>query len=412
MDAAEAVVAGSGVGPDEAMDAMSSLVDKSLVAIEVESGRYRMLDTVRHYAQEKLAESGEARATTLAHCRYFLSLAERARGAARGEERARAFGQLDVERDNLLSAAAIEASPEADPLALRLADALRYYLINRGLPSAALRNSRTLLDRPSLAGRTVERCKTLFAAGQVAYFMGRYPDAVSHLTESLEIARELGDEFWMAAALQPLGMACIGNGELDKAAGYLDEALARAERLGVKHELLAALNARGMLHRLAAETDSAARLYTRALEISRELADFESAALVLLNLAIVEIERGSTPGGRALLLQALNDARTAGSRPALQAVLDVAAGLAAAEQHWRRAARLYGAAQAEAAHTGLQRDPADEAFLMPRIEAARAALGGAFAPALDEGAQLEVEQALADVSAWFSGVCESAATAR
>jgi predicted ATPase len=412
LSAAEAVIPGADRDAADVIDLLSSLVEKSLVLLDPAGGRYRMLDTVRHYADEKLRECGESTAIRLAHCRHYVDFAERARELLRGEERAQAIAQLDEERDNLLSALAIDASEEADPLALRMADALRYYLFTQGLPSIALRSAEALLTRPSLQPRTLARCKTLFAAGQITYFMGRHTQAIAHLTESLDIARELQDDFRITATLQPLGTACIGNADYAAAARYLDEAVERAGRLSAKHEHIAALNARAMLHRLVGERGEAERLYGQALDLAREVNDVESMSLLLLNLTIMQIHNRAPHAARAALAEAIANGIKAQSRPALQAAVDVAAGLAAAEGDWARAARLFAVAEAEAASTGLRRDPADDASLSPLLEATRNALGTGYETCAARGAEVGLDEAVAEISAWLGQASPETVTGR
>jgi hypothetical protein len=83
-------------------------------------------------------------------------------------------------------------------------------------------------------------------------------------------------------------------------------------------------------------------------------------------------------------------------------VIEVCAGLAATVQDWERAARLYGAAEAEAALTGIRRDTADEGFLVPRIDRARVALGPeAFATLEARGRELTYDEALEEAGTWL-----------
>jgi hypothetical protein len=92
-----------------------------------------------------------------------------------------------------------------------------------------------------------------------------------------------------------------------------------------------------------------------------------------------------------------------GSKPVGQSVLEVSSGLAALQQDWPRAARFYGAAEAEAARTGIRRDPADEAFLAPRVESARAAAGPvAFSTLESAGRGLAYDEALSEAWDWLN----------
>jgi hypothetical protein len=105
-----------------------------------------------------------------------------------------------------------------------------------------------------------------------------------------------------------------------------------------------------------------------------------------------------------MLLEVLAIAEETGSMPAGQSALDVCAGLAALEGQWERAARFYGAAEAQIDRTRMRRDPADQAFLSPLIEKARIALDeAAFAAAQTSGRGLPHEGLLAEARGWLSG---------
>ncbi|MBK6804560.1 MAG: hypothetical protein IPG84_06690 [Betaproteobacteria bacterium] len=104
-----------------------------------------------------------------------------------------------------------------------------------------------------------------------------------------------------------------------------------------------------------------------------------------------------------MLIEVVTIAVEIGSRPLGQSALDVSAGYGAWLNEWERAARFYGAADAQAVEIGLQRDPSDESFLMPLIERARAALGGeAFELAMRAGRSLTYEQSVSEARAWLA----------
>ena len=236
--------------------------------------------------------------------------------------------------------------------------------------------------------------------------MGRYEEARGYLEESLAIARELGDKGRIAMALQPLGTACLGQGDRATAQTHLHEALTLAQELGNKRELAGAFNALAQLHRAEAELDRAEPLYEQVLALARELDDRESIAIGLLNLAMVSIGRGSGDRAGAMLLEVLAIAAETGSKPVEQSALEVSAGLAALRAEWNRTARFYGAAESRTAQTGLHRDPADEAFLALYIAKARAALGVAtFGAAEAAGRALSNEAAMAEARAWLERGC-------
>ena len=103
LAAAEQVCAGEGVADGEILDLLTSLSDKSLVAAELQGGhsRYRLLETMRQYARERLLESGGGEAVRERHREYFLALAEEAEPNLKGAEQAEWLQRLEAEHDNL-----------------------------------------------------------------------------------------------------------------------------------------------------------------------------------------------------------------------------------------------------------------------------------------------------------------------
>ena len=406
LEAAEAIVDRGGGEP--VAELLGRLVEKSLVTLDPESGRYSFLETVRAYALEKLEGLSEGEAVRERHLAFYLALAEAAKPQLVGPAQAEWLARFDLERENLLAAhAACLGRKGGGAAGLRLLNAAKQYWFNRGLLELAHRLAMEALARAP--ERDATRIRGLFDAGQLRLVMGQYGPARAVLEESLGIARETGDEKAVAALLQPLGLAALGEGDTATARLHLEAALALARRRGEGREIGAALGALGQLHRAEGRTEAAEPLYEEALAVARELHDGESMAVGLLNIAMVAILRGSGKPVATLLLEALALAEDLGSRRATKSLLETCAGFAGEEHDWDEAARLYGAAETLARSTGLRRDAADEAFLAPRIEAARRAVGpAAFAAREAEGAGAAHEETLARLRAWL-GRCGAGA---
>jgi len=406
LEAADAVGAGENVDAAEVMDLLSQLVEKSLVVMEVDGARYRMLDTVRQYAQERLGEARDVAPTCSRHLDFYLQFAETARPELAGPDQGQWLARLDLERENFLSAHAWgEGLPEAGEKGLRMAHALRPYWIYRGLLSLGLRFSVDVLSRVGLQERNDARCQALAGAGQMCFFMGRDSEAVAYLSESLSIARETSNTKWEAAVLQPLGMAYLGEGNPATARVYLEEAVVLARSLGNKRELAASLNALAMLHRTEGRIEEAAPLYETALALARELEDRAYIATFLLNLAMVATVGRATTTAAAMLLEVLSIRSETGSNPITQSALEVCAGLAAVQREWEMAARWFGVADAQAKLSGLRRDPADDAFVAPLLELTRSTLGDVDFESLQrEGTATAASTALAKASEWLAGL--------
>ncbi len=403
LEGAEAVGSGSAIVEADVLDLLARLVEKSLVVMDAERERYTMLETVRQYAQERLDESDEAGEARARHLQFYLALAEKARPELVGPEQGTWLARLDLERENILAAHAWAGRAEGGAeWGLRLVTAIRRYWIIRGLPGLGYRVTLEALARPGTQDRGLDRCHALFDAGQLGCWMGRYGEARGYLEECVSIAREIGNEGMVARALQPLGMASLGQGDAGSAHRYYEEALALARAQGNRRELAGALNSLAQLHRAEGSLDRAEPLYRDVLALARELGDHESIAAALLNLAMVSIGRGVGDAARDLLLEALAIAEKIGLQLIGQSVLEVTAGLGASRGTWDRAARFFGAAEAQAQRTGLHRDPADEAFLAPLIANAREALDtDAFAAADADGRTLSYETAMGEARRWL-----------
>lgn len=404
LESAEAVCAGGGLEAEDVLDLLAQLVQKSLVVMDRDGQRYRMLETVRAYAAEKLAEAGDEDATRGMHVAHFVAAAEEARGKLAGPEQAKWLSLLDLERENLLGAHAwCGKAPACLEQGLRLVFALRPYWLNRGLLNLGYRLTVEALDRRGTKGRDLTRFRALADAGWLAYFLGRYGESREYLQEALAIAGEIGRRDLAAVALQPLGMACLGRGDVPAAREYLEAAVVLAREHGDKREIAAALNALAQLHRTQGAPEAAEPLYEMALPLARELGNAEYEAAFLLNLTMVSMTRRPNDAVRAMLKQVLEIAEELGSRPVEQSTLDVCAALAASERDWSTAARFYGMAEAMARQTGMQRDPADDAFLKPYVASAREALGQMrFEEAASTTDGQEPRQFVAEARSWLT----------
>jgi len=405
LEAAEGVGSGGGIEESEVLDLLTDLVEKSLVMVDAEGGRYRLLETVRQYAHELLAESGEMEDARARHLGYFLRLAEAAWSGLVGPQQGVWLARLDFERENLLAAHAwCMQSKGGGELALKLANSIKQYWVSRGQLGLRYRLVVEALAHSGAQSRNLARCHGLFNAGQVCYFMGDYDQSIEYLREGLAIARELQEHARIEACLQLLGLSSLGRGDTTAARGYLEEAVVRARDQGDRREMAAAINGLAQFHRVVGELNAAEPLYQDVLALAKEIGDRESEAVAELNLAMVAICKGLADHARPMLLEAIAIARDMGSRPTGQSAIEVTAGMAAEQEFWERAARLFGAAEAQAVQTGLRRDAADEAFLAPLVARALNALGAdSFVAEKIAGGRLSYEAAMLEAEAFLEG---------
>jgi predicted ATPase/class 3 adenylate cyclase len=184
--AAEAVCADDAIDADSVIDLLSELVEKSLLELDAGGERYRLLETVRQYAREKLDAVGETSNVQSRHLDYFMAFAERVRPQLWGPEQGLWLARLDLDRENLLAASVhCDHAPRGAERGLRLVFALQLYWLPRGLIELGYRLTVEALARNGAQVRDLNRSGALYAASQLAYFMGAYVETKQHGEECL-----------------------------------------------------------------------------------------------------------------------------------------------------------------------------------------------------------------------------------
>jgi predicted ATPase/DNA-binding CsgD family transcriptional regulator len=207
LDAAERVCSADGIETDQVLDLLAELVDQSLVLAE-EGGlemRYRLLETLRQYGLERLAEAGEEERLRDRHRDFFLALAERAAPHLETERQREWFEVLDPEAANL--AAAIDHAIRSDPpLALRLCTALFMWWRGRQtFAQAQAAYSRALAAAED--GPAAPRARALWGRGNNALGLGEFEAAGADATEALALAEDAGDPGTASRARCLLGLS-------------------------------------------------------------------------------------------------------------------------------------------------------------------------------------------------------------
>jgi tetratricopeptide (TPR) repeat protein len=388
------------------LDLLSALVEKSLVQFDARGARYRMLETVRAYAGERLRGSVEEDGLLTAYVRFYVELAERARNELRGPRQAEWLVTLDHDRENLL--AAHERSDRAEggtELDLRLVEPLARYCLIKGMPQLGQRVVAEALTRAETQGNDRAHCDALFAGGQVAAHLGRYDEARSYLDRSLAMAKELGDTNRVVASLTLRGTVFLGTGKVAAAKASLEEAIAAARAVDNGRQVATALSVLAEVHHTGRELEAAERLYGEALALFRSQGDFDSIGVTLCNLAMAWIDRGEAEPARLAMLEALDIVESLGSIHVGHTVLEVLTGLAAYRGAWRETALFCGAAARVAEDSGLDPSPPDAAFVTSAIERAWAAIGEpAFAAGEQAGRELDYQEAITRARDWVASI--------
>lgn len=196
LEAAESVCAEE--SRNEILDMLSKLVQKSLVLLELDDEpRYRLLETIRQYAREKLVESGAEDEIRDSHLDYFMKFAELTAPRLHGPEQMQVLDRLDNELDNVRAALEWSVREGRAEIGLRLAAALAWFWERRGYWIEGRAYIEKLLNRPETGLRSLIRANGLVAAGLLtnspaAAWVGGSKASRPYLKEAISIARQHG----------------------------------------------------------------------------------------------------------------------------------------------------------------------------------------------------------------------------
>jgi predicted ATPase/DNA-binding XRE family transcriptional regulator len=437
IEAAEAACLSRIDHPFDVLESLASLVDQGLAIVSGEDNRtlrFGMLETIREYALERLAHSGEEPELRQAHAGYYLALAEEAEPELLGPDQMAWFSRLEEEHDNLRQALGWLLRCADMTSALRLAASLWRFWMTRGhLAEGAKWLEQALGDEGASASL---RAKGLHGAAVIAFHRGEQMRATSLLGESLRLFRELGDIRGVAQVLAELAYIANDRGEYNRSAslytealglfrnleertrfaqtlndlanvrlnqeeydlarGLYTQALSLSRELGDTRAIAIALNNLGSVAEREGEYEQAINLFAESLELRRALGDQPGIALSLVNLAVVTWLDGSCERAASLLADGLRLSHRLGDNRVTLFCLVTLAGIVATQGKTERAARLWSAGEALGAAMGIAIPPSVLAEYHKRLTVPRSRLGEDFwRAACERGRAMTLDQAVA-----------------
>ncbi|MGH8978085.1 MAG: ATP-binding protein, partial [Acidimicrobiia bacterium] len=306
LDAAEVVAGAEPVGTFAVLDLLQSLADRSLLVVtdspRSDGGvRYRMLETIRQYAGERLAASDKADAVRTQHSEFYVTLAERAAPHLERAEQETWADRLDVENENV-RVAFWHAHDRGDAeRAQRLVAALFWYWIIRGHLRIGARVCRFALELPGPV-RPEVRAAALVAACHVGWF--RTDASVIPLAqEAVDVAREAGDRRLEGRALYHTGV--WGGPAAAARAEDLEASIAIAREVGDSWSLAIGLVAAGTALNDTRRITAAAALFEEALAVCDALGERYIANTARYKLARAQLVAGRTADSEAMLRETI-----------------------------------------------------------------------------------------------------------
>lgn len=438
IEAAESVCAGEEIEDWEVLDFLLSLVDKSLVVYDEHegNGRYRLLETLRQYAQEKATERGGTEQVRNQHIAYFLQFAQTLKSDMIGAKQSVGMMLLETEHDNLRAALAwCDHAPDGAQIGLQFTASLLKFWDVRGYWHEGVMQYKRALSRPGADSPTKARADALIGAGTLTRYQAEYrtsrilfeealqirqalgdragtaqvfnnigaielrqgneAQAKILYEQSLSIRRELNDKVGMAACLLNLGTVAQETGQNLEAWERYRESLVLYEDIGDTSNRAILLTNMGNLALSEKSYEEARTFYKQSLELARAGDDKFGTALALVNLGMLLCLMGEYAPSAASFADCLPLCQELGEQRLTAYCFEGFARLSDAQQQHARAARLWAAADLLRLHLGspLARDEQDEH--QERVEANRQILGNELhAQHWAEGRALTVEQAI------------------
>ena len=458
LDAATSVC--DGVLAEGTLETIARLADKSMVVVEgpleTAEGRYRLLETIRQYARDKLLASGESERLRDRHLDYFLRFAEAIEPKLRGAEQLVWLGRVETEHDNLRTALAWALESAKSGSALRLAGALSYFWELRGYLAdwqkwcgEALSSSESEQRKPVVIGvsrptipaladtNKAARAKVLYASGRAHFGMHVEPSVSRAIVEkALQSWRELGDKWWISVALEHVGFMLRWEADAETSIARLEEgvSLARevqdrwplalclmrlggsfvgrdvaaslrtleeaeaiARAVGDRNILSQVLVAHASARFISGDLSAAAPMAAEALVEGRAVGSVISVFLSLMGMAVISCLQGDATGARGYCHELLDFGRETGS-PTVHILGLFASGFVACfSERPERGVRVLAAGQALAGERGMIRGFIGPMLMLyeQALQKAREKLDSATVDAaLQEGRALTIDQAL------------------
>jgi non-specific serine/threonine protein kinase len=337
LQAAEAV----GGNKEEVLDLLTSLVDKSMVQCEEREDaiRYRLLETMRHYAHDRLMEDEANDEVRTSHRDYYLALAELAEPQLQGVHQAKWLRKLEEEHENLRAALAwsLEANEESltkgeagrwgdagpmhsptpydlRPAALRFCGALQQFWQTRG----HLTEGRDWCDRalasPVNQEQTKDRARVVNGAGVLARMQCDFAAAQSHLEESLDIYKQIGDLGGIASSLIGMGNVAVSRGDNASARSHYQGSLNIYRQIGDRRGAAGSLIGLGIVGSSQGDYTAARSCYEESLKIMKEIGSPVGIARTLSNLGNAAFDQADYKSARAYYQESLTIEEEIGNR--------------------------------------------------------------------------------------------------
>jgi predicted ATPase/DNA-binding SARP family transcriptional activator len=396
LEAAEAVCAADDVEPDDVLDLVAALVDKSLVVSrdQVDESRYHLLETIRQYAREHLDTSAEANNVRARHARFYAELVRESEPHLITPARPERVKRLSRELDDLRLA--LEWTRANDPpLHVEIAGRLGWFWYSSGLWTEGRRRIEDALKLSAAQEPTLARAQLLFAGGVIASLQGQGAIARHWLEESSSIAAASGDFRLVAYSDSYMGVA-LGQEGQPAAEAPTRAALAWFDQAGDLYGKRLALVVLATLQIFQKDLLAAYASADEGVRVARTYGLGRELGIALQVYGTVLLHRRQIDAAAQSMAHALRALRDDPQPFWLARALELMAVVECVAGRPLVGARLLGAAEARRERVGAVMFRLDRERIAPFVEAGRAADDRAFSAAWAQGRAASFEDVVAE----------------
>jgi tetratricopeptide (TPR) repeat protein len=326
LEAAQEVCRGDAVEVTQALDLLTSLADKNLISAETkgDATRYGLLESVRHYARDRLRELGEEEHVQRQLLAYFLPIAEQAakEQSGAGANQKAWLDRLESERDNLRAVLSWAVGPSGDAESgLQLAGSLRWFWSLRGYFREGRDSLSALLAVASGERNLAAQARAHHGIAVLAAFQFDLFAAKESFEMTLAVWKELGDRPRIGSATCALGQILLAQGDYEAARPRFEEALAIGRETDSVGAIIVPLGGLAILAREAGDFAAARRLLEERSAAARQFGNPSALAFTLYELGSLALAEDDYAAARSLLQEGLALARQARHEVGVCAVL-------------------------------------------------------------------------------------------
>ena len=344
LESAEKICADERLATWDVLDALASLVDKSLVQVDtdVHPARYRLLESAKQYSLER-QEAEESYQLRFRHAEHFAELIEKIGLQLEGADSLILLQRIESERENIRSAFEFAMSVdihEGAAIALKIASSMRMFFWMRGPVSEGESWMRRALESPHNASPSADRAGALFGRAVMRNIMDDQSESLSWLTEAFRIRNELRDESGAAAILNMLGIYHKDNSDFQVSLEFFEQSLAIRRRLNLQSGIASSLTNIGSTLNQMGDLRGSLDVQLEACQIKRTLGELPNVAISLQNIASLELALDEFGRCRESLVEGIKIASQILDRRVLLNLLDTASEYLARNDRFEHAVQL------------------------------------------------------------------------